>query len=234
MVRHAILFAALLAGTATLRVSAQAVAPAPTKPAAIPAPAKPTTAPAPAKTAPAPAAKPVATPAPAKTAAGPAPKTVAAPAPAKVAAPVVPAKAPVKMAGSPVAPATAPADTARVVAQADTVHVLTPAQVAEQAYQAGLTSFRNKDFAAALTSFTAAIAAKDDFAPPYGSRAATHFELKAYDLAVADYGQALKLEPANYTAYLGRAAVHEAQGKPAEAEKDYTEALKGGAGFGPA
>nr|GFB30273.1 hypothetical protein [Tanacetum cinerariifolium] len=125
---------------------------------------------------------------------------------------------------------------APALAQVDSVRASTlpGRQVAEKAYNAGLASFNNHNYSAALTSFDQALAAKPDFAAAYANRAATRLALKEYPAAVSDYDQALKLEPSAYAAYFGRGQAREATGQLTEAETDYGAALKANPTYAPA
>jgi tetratricopeptide (TPR) repeat protein len=123
-----------------------------------------------------------------------------------------------------------------VLAQVDSVRARTlpGRQVAEKAYNAGLTSFNARNYSAALTNFDQAVAAKPDFAAAYANRAATRLALKQYPAAIADYDQALKIEPSAYAALFGRGQAREAAGLGPEAEADYGEALKANPSYAPA
>ena len=72
-----------------------------------------------------------------------------------------------------------------VRAQVDTVRASTlpGPQLAEKAYNNGLTSFSQQRYPAALASFDQAIAARPDFAAAYTNRATTRFGVTCFFIA---------------------------------------------------
>ncbi len=82
-----------------------------------------------------------------------------------------------------------------------------------------------KNYAAALVDYNAALALQPDFTRAYLNRGATQYELKDYPAAIASFSRTIELDPQNPTAYLNRgAAKFSLQDYPA-AVADYSQSL---------
>ena len=60
----------------------------------------------------------------------------------------------------------------------------------------------------------------------YLNRGNANFARRDYDRAIADFGQAIRLEPKNVRIVMSRATAYEAKGDFARAIADYDQALK--------
>ena len=68
-----------------------------------------------------------------------------------------------------------------------------------------------------------------DLAWAYTNRGLAHYELGEYRDALADYSEALELDPDYGDAHYGRAAAYCSMGRPAQAARWYAVAIEGGA-----
>jgi tetratricopeptide (TPR) repeat protein len=83
-------------------------------------------------------------------------------------------------------------------------------------------------FGEAVTSFTACLVLRAEFAPAWRNRAQARVQLRAYPEARADLTRAIELDPHPTHLYVERAATSEAAGDLAGAEVDLTRALAAG------
>jgi tetratricopeptide (TPR) repeat protein len=95
--------------------------------------------------------------------------------------------------------------------------------------RAGDTAFDARDFDKAIQAYDRAIAL--DVAPPQASlavlrRGNSHSAKEENDLALADYEEAIRLDPRNAAAYDNRAMMLQNKGDRSEAMKDFNEAIR--------
>lgn len=63
-------------------------------------------------------------------------------------------------------------------------------------------------------------------AEAFNTRGVAHFELKSYENAMLDYGQAIQIEPSLYKPYFNRALLFTAQNRLSDALADYNKAVE--------
>jgi tetratricopeptide (TPR) repeat protein/serine/threonine protein kinase len=86
---------------------------------------------------------------------------------------------------------------------------------------------RGEDFATAAVVFTGCILKRPDHAHVYYCRGNAYRKLGQWEKAIADYSEAIKLEPKHASAWGGRGAVYcDRLGQPAQAVDDFSEAIK--------
>jgi len=97
--------------------------------------------------------------------------------------------------------------------------------------KAGYDALRRQDHAQAISLFTSAIASGDlrrpDLALAYQYRGVEYLKTERYDAAIADFDQAIQLEPAKFpAAYSDRGIAYRRKGDFTKAIADYTEAIR--------
>ncbi len=108
------------------------------------------------------------------------------------------------------------------------------ATTAQDFYDQGLRQVKNKDFEAAIQSFTEAIRRKPNFAEAYYQRALASYQPDErgeyegkYEQAIADLTQVIKLQPKNSEAYYQRGYIQMNSGGNTQAVKrDFDQAIR--------
>jgi tetratricopeptide (TPR) repeat protein len=91
--------------------------------------------------------------------------------------------------------------------------------------KAGKRSLKNENFSEAVEQFTAAIETSPNFAEGYNQRAIAYFMLEAWDKALEDCKQTIKLNPHHFGAFAGMGHVYLRLGKIGDAIDAYKQAL---------
>ncbi|MEL7494893.1 MAG: tetratricopeptide repeat protein, partial [Cyanobacteria bacterium J06554_11] len=103
---------------------------------------------------------------------------------------------------------------------------LSPAQIsAAEYYNQGIRHYNKGEYALAVTSFNAAIAANSEYAEAYVFRAAAKSALNDPAAAMADYATAIYLQPDYAVAYFSRGALLADMGELATAMEDFEQAI---------
>ncbi len=89
----------------------------------------------------------------------------------------------------------------------------------------GTAAMANRQYGAALSSFTALIARAPDFAEAWNKRATVYWLLDDAESSMRDIQQTLALEPRHFGALSGMALIFTERDRPAEAIKAYEAAL---------
>jgi tetratricopeptide (TPR) repeat protein len=89
----------------------------------------------------------------------------------------------------------------------------------------GQCDYRQGRYEAAVTAFSVCVGAAPRQPVPYANRGLAHAALKHDAAALADYDQALRLDPTLVAAAVNRAALHLGAGRRREAEADLRHAL---------
>jgi len=95
-----------------------------------------------------------------------------------------------------------------------------------ESFEKGKEAIERKDYNAAITHLTRAIAANPKNEEAYYARAFAYFNKKEYDKAIADYTQVIRLNPQNEWAYNDRGNCHKEKKDFKRAIDDYTKAIE--------
>lgn len=131
-------------------------------------------------------------------------------------APTAPSAQPVASA-QPAAAPTQPVDSA----PQNVVVVPPPMDVAQDAYNQGVRLYTEQKYAEAAAAFGRAIAAKSDFVQAYVGRGSAHLAIRDFNAALADFGQAMRLDNRMASPVFGVAEALVALGREAEAVPYY-------------
>ena len=96
---------------------------------------------------------------------------------------------------------------------------------ADKMLKAGKRHLENENFAEAIEQFTAVIEAVPNFAEGYNQRAIAYFIIEAWENALEDCQQTIKLNPHHFGAFAGMGHVYLRLGKIGEAVDAYKQAL---------
>lgn len=96
---------------------------------------------------------------------------------------------------------------------------------ADKMLKAGKRHLENENFAEAIEQFTAVIKAVPNFAEGYNQRAIVYFIIEAWENALKDCQQTIKLNPHHFGAFAGMGHVYLRLGKISEAVDAYKQAL---------
>jgi stress-induced-phosphoprotein 1 len=111
------------------------------------------------------------------------------------------------------------------IKKADAEAYINP-ELAEEEKQKGNELFKNGDFSGAVKRYSDAIRRNPNDAKLYSNRAACFTKLLSFDLALADCGKCIEMEPTFVKAYLRKAKVHFAMGQSPKAMATYEKALE--------